>query len=360
MSRVENGIIHPEIPAGFNERIKAATQMLQSEDFIQMTQTSNLPQDRLAKTLELISYPVMLERRAVELFHTAEQSLKDFYGEEGDILIPFSGGYDSTLLAFMTYKLFKDDPTRNIHLVTAVTGMEKEGLENAGKQATMLEERVGIEIDHRYLDLSPDFGKHVIDSSYDDSQRLGYPSFCSSCKVVMERAMAQTAEQLRVKHIAWGYNDFQASLQWPEQHIAQRQAMAEYFNTYYPDLNIGSPFFDVVKYPTDPILLFAVYGLPIRNKHGEARCYGAGTNPDRIEGEKLKQAVRVKNEQLQMTTDLEGKLTDERPKVESWGLSINQILEDSRFQPFLKGRYDEEKSGHLALRDQAYGPEGGE
>lgn len=319
---------------------------LRSEAYLNVLKTSNMPPGMLTKSRELISNnDSALGARAETLIIAAEKSLRNFYGDEGDIVIPFSGGYDSTGISALTGEIFGLDG-RKIYLVTAVTGLTKKREENPARQAQIIGERLGMEVDHRFLDLSSFFGSLVIRSALEDSKKLGHPSLCSACKIVMEVGMAEAARELGATHIPWGYNAFQGALQWPEHHQAQRQAMQEYFRENYPDLNIGSPLFDIVELPIDPILLFGILGFSAQNSGGEARCLAAGLNPTQIDDEALYRFVKGKAESL---SDIKGDLYDKRPQTVSFSMEVDSLRRDSSF---MRGAYDETE--HIQYRDEAF------
>jgi len=327
--------------------IQEAINFIRSEPYLKVLGTSNMPQEMLNETKRIIADEGELVERANELGVTARQSLVNFYEDGGNILIPFSGGYDSTAIAAYTLSM-PEVQNRDVQLVTAVTGFTRKGHQNPANQVRLLEQHLQTPIKHYFLNLSPWFSSLVVDTAHQDKQQLGYPGLCAACKVVMEVGMANTAKKLGAVHVSWGYNNFQETLQWPEQHRAQRRAMEEFFNQEMPYLNVGSPLFEVVQLPIDPVLLLGNLGLPVDNKDGEARCWAAGTNPSSIDDERLYKFVTDKIQTL--PADLSGVLLSERPEVQSYGDQVLRLKED---KDYMTGHYDE--SEHMQYRDDAFG-----
>ncbi len=243
----------------------------------------NLPQDIVVDTLSLVQSPDALAARAKDLVGRSLDRLALFYGQTPAVLIPFSGGRDSSSITALTLDLFRDQPDRKVYLVTALPGFSH-NLEaprrQARKIARILEPTTfDPETDHYYMDLSPRNKEFIIDPARPDEQRLGYPGFCSSCKIGMEESLAQAARQLGAGVIAMGYTDNQARQLWPEQSPTQIARMATYFSETFPDLRIGSPLHDIVELPFDSALILGTYGFPFEDHKEEMKCAARATNP---------------------------------------------------------------------------------
>lgn len=338
-----------ERPLLTNASLNEAIDFLRSPAYQKMLATANMPDWMRQMTDLLITGPdKYLEQRALWLEDKARRALNQFYRERGDVVVPFSGGYDSSAIAFLTLDLLRESG-RKVVLMTAVSGMTQRGKENPALQAQLIANRLGMPVEHLFLDISAFFREFVIKPALQDTEKLGWPSICPSCKALMELAMARAAQKLGAGHLAWGYNQYQAALQWSEQHPAQREVMAEYMGKFFPDINSGSPFFEIITLPPDPVLLFSQLGLPVRNSHGEGRCLAAGLNPKEIVPENLEKFITDKLASL-TSGEIDATISLEMPQVPSLTEEIQALRQDSKF---LRGIFDEKE--HMQLRDRAFG-----
>ncbi|NMC35809.1 hypothetical protein GYA49_02075 [Candidatus Beckwithbacteria bacterium] len=267
-----------------------ALEFLASQDYLDGLRVKNLPESLILQTEELVDNPKALLMRSEELFNQAFDALREFYREsEGPILIPYSGGRDSSSIFALTLLLnsLEFDNSRRIILVTALTGFAgnlqapREQAEKIVEQIRSLGIQTNIDLntDHYYMDLSGPYSEHVVRSSLEDRDKLGHPGLCSSCKITMEAHLAQAAKQLGAGAVALGYTDLQAMQQWPEQSEAQQAEMQTWFRDNYPGIVIGSPLNHVITLPPDTTLLLAALGLPTDHHKQEMPCAAARTNP---------------------------------------------------------------------------------
>ncbi len=218
---------YPPNPIGFelkleqgllNGALYSTIGWLKTEDYRQNLFSKNLPPEVIKASLQDIYAPDSIDlliKRARKISYKAGESLINFFGEPGDIIIPFSGGRDSTAIAFLTACLFSD---RKIWLVTTCNGFEKYPA-NASKQAKNIQLKLGSKgnLNHLYADLSDGYDKFVVSAAYSDYQTLGHPGVCSACKILMEDRFARMAGSLGARYLAFGYVYWQAQQQWPEQ-----------------------------------------------------------------------------------------------------------------------------------------------
>ena len=281
---------------------------LQSQEYLTKLSEKNLPEQTLVQALGLIHGPdaiACLKEKTEGMLVDSTLRLREFYGPKGDILIPFSGGRDSSSLTFMTAALF---PERRIYLATVLNGLEIKP-HNARIQAELIADKLkrrGINphFIHLYTDLSDLYDPFVITSAGEDRQTLGYPGICSGCKILMESNLAQVAKEYQLKHVPLGYNKFQAHQQWPEQHPAQMMVMRQFLKERFPDLNIGSPFYEILGGPIDSALFLAAFGFFPEEQKKEGGCIGRGTNPQQINTKRLADFVKVKTQSLPVNREI--------------------------------------------------------
>ncbi|MGI5827957.1 MAG: hypothetical protein ACOX6V_02960 [Patescibacteria group bacterium] len=278
-------------------------QYLGTDEYREHLLKKNLPPDDLEKTLSLVSSPEAMERRSLELLEASLDELDNFYGQEGNIIIPFSGGRDSSSIAALTLGLFSGERAneRRIHLVTVLNGFSTQ-IEAPRRQALRIAEHMGRtvnstfdpDIGHLYIDISTFNGDFIMQTAEKDREDLGYPSFCSACKIGMEDTLVRLARYLGATHIALGYNEYQGRQQWPEQSPVQIEQMQHYFKEKYPESHVGSPFYRVFESPVDPVLVLGRLGFPLEIHKDEMKCKAAGTNPRDIDTDRLKRFVESK------------------------------------------------------------------
>lgn len=281
------------------QELRDAIEYLRSEEYMNKLQKKNYSEFRFSDLKWLTGLPQnALSLRADDLIGHAERCLKAFCGETGNIIIPFSGGRDSTLLALLTKKTF---PNRNIILVTALHGFGKHS-ENVGMQVEMINELIeGTPVTHTFLDLSDIFRQFVIEPAIEDKEFLGFPGICSACKIVMEVFVAHAVAKTytapgQVSHILWGYVESQAELLWTEQTEAFRKCLDNYLKntSFYPNLHIGAPLSECFHYLVDTVLVLGKLGIPVEDHKHEGQCGARGLNPAKLEVDVLKRFIEAK------------------------------------------------------------------
>lgn len=282
-----------------------AIQYLRSDEYSQRLSNKNLPAYLMTGEVRLTHNPEVLKLltdRTGDLIRQSFLSLSQFYGDTGDIGIPFSGGRDSSSLALLTTAFF---PERKTFLLTVLNGFECQP-GNARIQADSLNKqlyRLGIQanLTHVYIDLADTYGTFVVKPAWEDRLQLGYPGLCSSCKILMEDGLAQVAQAQGLKHIPMGYTENQAQQQWPEQNQAQITTMRAYLREKYPELHFGQPLWNVYRLPLDSTLVLAAFGLSPKKHKNEMGCVAGGLNPKLIDPGILREFVGSKLEQLPRT-----------------------------------------------------------
>ena len=271
-------------------------------EYIDGLRRKNLAEQSFDATMELIYGPKEeLVKRGYDQLSMAEAAMAQFIGESGDVLLPYSGGRDSTTMALLLSMMMLNEATRKFDLITVLNGFT-DLQENPRTHFELIKKVTGnSNIRHLYFDLSGLFKANVVDSAGDDLARLGYPGFCSGCKLNMEAGIAMVAENLYPDteqiHIPMGYNYFQGSQQWPEQTKPQMDTIHTAINGRNGRAHIGAPMYDVTQYAVDSSLMLALFGIGDGSQKREMKCVGAGTNPISIDEETLAGFVSFKYEQ---------------------------------------------------------------
>lgn len=243
----------------------------------------NLNLDSLAEVKKLLDLDdLQLLKRAHLLYKKSIDCLKFFYSDSGNILIPFSGGRDSTLVAAATINNF---PNRKCLLLTATTGLSLNGTgQNSKAQVERLSENLKSQnVQHYFVDLSSFFSEHVVNCAQTNRKILGYPAICTCCKIIMEIAFANIAIKNGYTHVPFGYAKYQSLQQWTEQTAAFRDTMQCFHNRYHPELNIGSPLKYVLQSPIDTSLILAFLNFRWNEQKSEGKCIAGGMNPNSID-----------------------------------------------------------------------------
>ncbi len=275
---------------------------LQGQDYQKKLSGKNLSPDYLEEVRRICSLSESeLVQRADLLLEKAEQALKE-YKVDGDFLIPYSGGRDSTLITYLVRKTF---PDVTVHAATILTGFSQyqEDTYTPRAHATKVLHKFGLNgknpcFQHHYIDLSHLMHEFVLSTAQEDLDQLGYPGICSGCKIMIEVAMAQLAVDFNAPNVPYGYVKYQAEQQWPEQTVAYRKTIEDLLAKGYPSVNIGSPLWEVMEYPTDSLLMMARLGISLDEQKGEVSCAAGGLNPTSIDPERLATFVRAKMESL--------------------------------------------------------------
>lgn len=257
-------------------------------DYTRALQKKNLTELSFNATMDLINGPEeVLVKRAYDRLSMAEAGITKFIGKSGDVLLPYSGGRDSTVMALLLSMMMQSKPTRKLDLITVLSGFTN-GLGNPRTQYELVKRVTeNGNVRHFYFDLSQLFGSNIVDSAADDLKRLGYPGLCSGCKINMEVAIAAVGENLypgtEQFHIPMGYNDFQSSQQWPEQTKAQMDTIHTAINGRNGRAHIGAPIYDTTQLAIDAPLILALFGVENGFQKKEMKCVAAGTNPTVID-----------------------------------------------------------------------------
>ncbi len=307
---------------------------IKSDTYQEKLSKKNLPSDYLAEVKKICSLSDLeLTERADLLLAQAKTALRE-YKISGDFLIPYSGGRDSTLITYLVRKTF---PKLTVHAATVLTGFSsyQEDTYTPRDHAERVLDRFGLngktpQFQHHYIDLSSLMNDFVISTAEDDYNQLGYPGICSGCKIIIEAAMAQLAVDLNAPNAPYGYVKYQAEQQWPEQTVVYRETMNELLAQDYPQVNFGSPFWEVMEYPTDSLLMMARLGISLAEQKGEVSCAAGGLNPISIDSEKLSSFVRKKMSLLPKTFEI--KIHRESPIYAPTLIrEVSQLKSDSDF-----------------------------
>lgn len=230
------------------------------------------------KMVALAQAPQALRKRADALLSRINQSLGKIYNGKGTIIIPWSGGRDSSTLFSGSLAFF---PDKKYKLLTVLNGMTRE-TENPIIQYKRLLARLNkpekpIDVQHYYIDCVDDMKKYVVETAIDDRKRLGSPALCSSCKMVMEKALGNVAKKYGSEDIMLGYTKYQGIQDWVEQTPQQIGFIKEELSQN--GVSTHSPLYDVLEYPFDPILSLSSLGIPLKEHKVEMKCCAGGLNP---------------------------------------------------------------------------------
>ena len=136
-------------------KVTEAIQEMKTSHFAEKLSGKNLPMEIANASLYYLSQgEEVLFTRTEEILARSVQAMEQFFAEPGDIVIPYSGGRDSTFLVYLASLLF---PDRTIHALTALTGFSKNHLNPRIHLEEMLntaETERGSNIVHQYVDLS--------------------------------------------------------------------------------------------------------------------------------------------------------------------------------------------------------------
>lgn len=262
----------------------------QDRKYIQDLKARNFNKEIFEKTINIISSKEKIKQRALELHNKAIKAIDSFLGNSGDVLVPFSGGHESTNIAILCINVPKK--SRKIHLVTIINGYLLNPL-NVKQQSYRISSKVSNKRKpkHSFYILNDLFMKYVLGGAQVDSIKLGFPSFCTACKILMEYSLSQLASTMGFRHIPLGYVEYQALQQWPEQTVTQRKVIERYIRQQFPQIHLGSPLYEIIQLPIDPWLLGIMLGLKPGEQKKEMSCGAKGTNPVSINDNKLSNFV---------------------------------------------------------------------
>jgi len=253
--------------------------------------------------LEMLDFgeDVFVHERAEILLTKTYFTLVELFKGKKEIIIPFSGGRDSSALLTASLAFF---PDKKYTLITCINGMT-EGQENVLKQVEYIKrlftnQHYKPDIDLIFLDVSKDIKKYVIDSAHKDNNDLGAPALCSGCKMIMEKSIWNYLLNNRSKYkqnkklLLMGYNQNQANQSWTEQTLAQKlltQKTAEQYG-----IDVVSPLYYIVEAPYDSRILLASLGIPLKHHKSEMKCSGGGMNPKMLDLKRQLEFLTVKND----------------------------------------------------------------
>ncbi|MBP3923978.1 hypothetical protein J6E39_01895 [bacterium] len=241
--------------------------------------------------------------RANFLLNKTYLVLAELYKGKNEIIIPFSGGRDSSAILAASLAFF---PKKSYTLVCIQNGMSKNA-ENVQKQVGYLKNiftNKGNKPDVKvvFIDASKDIKKHVIDSAYKDKKELGSPALCSGCKFVMEKNIwnyvlsSQSKNKSKNKSIIlMGYNKSQANQSWLEQSPLQVSLTEKTAKNL--GIKLESPLYNVIETPYDSRILLASLGIPLKHHKNEMKCCAGGMNPRIVDLKRQIQFSLKKNEE---------------------------------------------------------------
>lgn len=242
-----------------------------------------------------------VKERADILLNKTYLSLAELYKGKDEIIIPFSGGRDSTAILAASLAFF---PKKKYTLISVLNGMSKKA-ENVQKQVEYLKNiftnklnKPNVEL--VFIDASKDIKKHVIDSAFKDKEELGSPALCSACKFVMEKSiwnytLSSQGRQKNKSIILMGYNKSQGDQSWLEQsplQILLTEKTAKDFG-----IELESPLYNVIETPYDSRILLGSLGIPLKHQKNELKCCAGGMNPRTVDLKKQAKFALRKNEE---------------------------------------------------------------
>lgn len=291
--------------------------------------------------IALSKNPQALRKRVDLLLSKTQKKLGNIYKGKTTIVIPWSGGRDSSTLLCNSLVFY---PNKNYVLLTALNGMTKE-FENPIIQYKRLLARLNnpqINIQHKYIDCVDDIKEHAVNSALYDKTVLGSPALCSSCKIIMEKALGNVAKQYGSSDIILGYTKYQGLQDWVEQTPEQikflsEKLAAEGFHSF-------SPLYDILEYPFDPILSLSSLGIPLKEHKIEMKCSAGGLNPKNLNKEKLLTFLEYKNLQTNhifsnIQKTMQGTLTD-KERFQSLIPDVKTLRTNKLYR---KGIFEEKK-----------------
>jgi|GEM_PF-5859230 len=286
---------------------------------------------------DLMDDESFLFRRAGTLLTRAKSRLEDAYKNQQKIIIPFSGGRDSSALLALTLAFF---PEKEVTLVTALNGFA-EGIENPVIQKKYLENLFHRpEVPHVFLDATEDIEEFALNSAQKDKECLGSCAICSVCKIVMEKHLANYAKLNGCDRILMGYSNYQGMQDWVEQTPQQIKFMqAELLKHGVRTL---SPLYDVLEYPFDSILLLASLGIPLKHHKNEMKCQAGGLNPENLDLGRLEEFLVAKNKETQRCLERPPKALD-YGETEKTPVLIDRVTMLREDRKFVDGVFREKK-----------------
>lgn len=297
----------------------------------------------LKKMVALAKNPEALRQRADALLSRANQSLGALYQGKSSIIIPWSGGRDSSTILANSLAFF---PNKKFRLLTVLNGMTRE-IENPQIQYKRLLQKFNtpehpIDITHSYVDCVDDMAEFVIKTAKDDRERLGCPALCSSCKMVMEKALGNVAHQYGANDLVLGYTKYQGIQDWVEQTPEQIKFITEELEKH--GIKTNSPLYDVLEYPFDPILSLSSLGVPVKEHKIEMKCRAGGMNPKDLDKKRLVDFLTHKNLQTEhVFTNMQSVISDLPLKKDKYEFLIPKVEDLRQDQSYRDGIFEEKK-----------------
>lgn len=258
-------------------------------------------------SMEYLKNSDFLAERADILLTKTYLNLQKIYKHSDEIVIPFSGGRDSTSLLAASLAFFSK---KKYTLITVLNGMsenQKNVLEQVKYIKQLFVKNKKINIEHIFIDSSKNFQKHVISPAQQDAEMLGAPTVCSSCKIVMEKEIwnyilnrKRSVFQKLFKYnppILMGYTKNQQNQNWMEQTKLQIDILEKEGRNF--GISSFSPLMNIIEEPYDSTLLLGAMGIPLKHHKSEMKCLAGGLNPSVLNISKQQSFTLLKNLQTQ-------------------------------------------------------------
>lgn len=287
--------------------IDEITAYINSKDFnINVFKKNWVDKEETIWSMEYLKNSDFLKERANILLTKTYLNLKEIYKNVDTIIIPFSGGRDSSSLLSASLAFF---PEKKYKLVTVLNGMS-ENTENVIQQANYIKEKFSqkgkkLNIEHICIDASENTKKYVVDTAKQDAQKIDAPAICSSCKIVMEKEIwnyiiKQNTSFMRKLFkkkppVLMGYTINQQNQNWLEQTKTQIGTMQKEAKKF--GIQTVSPLFNIIEEPYDSSILLGSLGIPLNHHKSEMKCLAGGLNPKTINLNKLILFTEEKNKQ---------------------------------------------------------------
>lgn len=295
---------------------------LRSRYFQEKIQFKNIQESDRQQVYEQLQQPIeVLREHATMMAKHVQESLRSHIVDGEPIALAFSGGKDTTVIADLLLKTF---PNSSLHLIHVSAGIVRpETREYASFQAAAIGSRNGRPLKVTFIDAVDLFSQYVLNPCIEDSEILGFPAVCTSCKIMMEATLAQYAQLNSIKTVVWGYTRAQGNQCWPEQ-IPEFQV--EVNNHLYQDSNCVaiSPLADWIHTPIDIYLLGSLLGYEPDAIKLESKCLAAGLNPTQINLQTFIPFIKRKLGKLPNKFAL--KILDSPPELTQADTQFNEMI----------------------------------
>ncbi len=295
-----------------DEALNQVCEYINSEDFkINVFKKNWIDEDETLWSMEYLNNKDFLKERADILLTKTYLSLKEIYKNTDEIIIPFSGGRDSTCLLSVSLAFF---PDKEYKLVTVLNGMSEQQ-QNVLNQSEYIKELFSKgtnkkpKIENIFIDASENTKKYVLDNAEEEAQSLGAPSVCSSCKIVMEKEIWSYLLNKKTpflnnilngilskkQPVLMGYTVNQQNQNWMEQTKVQIGTMQKEAKKF--GIQTISPLFHIIEEPYDSSLLLGALGVGLKHHKSEMKCFAGGLNPKTLDTPSQKHLTELKNQQ---------------------------------------------------------------